>query len=74
MTKIRELKKSKPLYDDLPTKLQPFFIDEARAQRKRDYVETDEEVKNIILDTLLTEYTTDLTRTRPLVMKALQNA
>ena len=31
----------KPLYDNLPVKLRPYFIEAARQKRKDDYGETD---------------------------------
>ena len=42
MKEIKELLKQKPLYDNLPNRLQGFFIDEARSKWKEDYALTDE--------------------------------
>ena len=39
---IKKLQKKKIMYEDLPNRLQGFFIDEARDQRKIDFAETDE--------------------------------
>lgn len=41
LQKIKELMKKKPLYDDLSAKLQPFFLEEAREERKKEYAESD---------------------------------
>lgn len=35
LTKIEELKKKKTLFDDLPAKVRPFFLSEAREQKKK---------------------------------------
>ena len=35
------------LFDDLPNKLRPFFFDEAREEFKKEYGDSDENVKKI---------------------------
>ncbi len=34
---IQELRKGKPLYDDMPKSLHPFFLEQAKKQRRIDY-------------------------------------
>jgi hypothetical protein len=38
MEEVKDLLKKHPLYEDLPAKLQPYFLKEAREERKKDYV------------------------------------
>lgn len=45
LKEIKKLKASKPLFDDLPTKLKPFFYEQAKEELKRDYGMTDENIR-----------------------------
>jgi hypothetical protein len=65
------LKKGKPIFDDLPNKLRPFFMNEARQQRKKEYSMSDDEVKQLSDDRLIEEYATDIRRAKPLIIKCL---
>ena len=42
LMQIKKLQKKRIVYEDLPNRLQGFFIDEARNQRKIDFAETEE--------------------------------
>jgi hypothetical protein len=66
------LKQKNCTYDDLPSRLQGFFIDEARIARRKDYSETDEDAKNVQVDALLNEYGNNINTMRPLIAKTLQ--
>jgi cellulose synthase/poly-beta-1,6-N-acetylglucosamine synthase-like glycosyltransferase len=69
---IQTLKKGKPIFDDLPNKLRPFFMNEAREQRKKEYSMSDDEVKQLSDDRLIEEYASDVRRAKPLIIKCLQ--
>ena len=46
------MKKGKPIFEDLPDKLRPFFMNEARQQRKKEFAMSDDEVKQFSDDRL----------------------
>lgn len=71
---INELKKGKPLYQDLPSSLHRFFLAEARKQRRIDYNESEEEANKVPAETILDEYSTDVRRMRPLIGNTLRAA
>lgn len=62
------------LFEDLPPKLQRYFMKEAREERKKEYVETDEEVKNISDEEIKKEYASNITVARPIMQRALKQA
>lgn len=74
MKLVKELAKKNLIYEDLPVKLQPYFLKEAREERKKDYVETDEEVKLVPNDKIIEEYARNITISRPIMQRALKNA
>ena len=45
LKEIKKLKASKPLIDDLHTKLKPFLYEQAKEELKRDYGMTDENIR-----------------------------
>jgi hypothetical protein len=71
---IAAMNKKKAIFHDLPVGLHPYFLKEAKRQRKKDYNETDAEVDWIKEAVLIDEYASDINRSRPLVAKALQAA
>lgn len=68
---IKKLKKERPLYDDLPNKLRPFFINEAKEEYKKEYAATDDEIKDFSEEKLLDEYGTNIKKIRPLIIRTL---
>lgn len=66
------MKKKKTLFDDLPSKVRPFFFQEARQQKKKLTNMTEREVGWITEDRLIEEFALDIRKVRPIIIKALQ--
>lgn len=59
------------LFEDLPNKLLPFFFTEAREEYKKEYSESDENVKKIGEERLIAEYANDIRKVKPLIIRTL---